>query len=486
MELDALLLSRLQFAFTVAFHILFPAFTIGLAAYLAVLEGLWLWTKREAFKTLYLFWVKIFALSFGMGVVSGVVLSYQFGTNWSEFIRLTGGVIGPLLAYEVLTAFFLEASFLGVMLFGWKKVGPKLHFLATVLVAVGTSVSAFWILSANSWMQTPQGFQIMADGRFEAVDYMAVIFNPSLPSRLAHMLLAAFLTTGLVVGAASAYRLLKDRAAGARTEGWSESRISLVMAVGLVAVLAPLQLVVGHESGVVAHELQPAKTAAIEGYWETRADQPLHLFGIPDRDAQKNHFEVSIPGIGNLVQGVPRDEVIKGLDSWAREDQPPPVIPFFGFRIMVGLGLLMIGLGLWGAFLIWRKRLFDSPWFLRFAMVMGPSGFLAVLAGWMVTEVGRQPWLVYGVLKTRDAVSPVIASQVATSLIAYILVYSIVFTAGAIFILRLMAEGPAAARTEPSPAGLRPPGTPLAKAPADTSPGDDTPDGPDGVRGATT
>jgi len=471
-DFDALLLSRLQFAFTIAFHILFPAFTIGLAAYLAVLEGLWLWTRREAFKTLYLFWVKIFALSFGMGVVSGVVLSYQFGTNWSEFIRLTGGVIGPLLAYEVLTAFFLEASFLGVMLFGWKKVGPKLHFTATVLVAVGTTISAFWILSANSWMQTPQGFQIMADGRFQATDYMQVIFNPSLPSRLAHMLLAAFITTALVVGAASAWRLLKDRSAGVKTEGWSESRISLVMAVGLIAVLAPLQLIVGHESGMVAHQHQPSKTAAIEGYWETRADQPLHLFGIPDRGAQKNHLEISIPGIGNLIQGVPRDEVIKGLDSWARADQPPPLIPFFGFRIMVGLGLLMIGLGLWGAVLIWRKRIFHSPWFLRFALVMGPSGFLAVLAGWMVTEVGRQPWLVYGVLRTRDAVSPVTTGEVAISLTAYVLVYSVVFTAGAIFILRLLAEGPVAARIEPEPRRQRAPGTPLAKAPEDTSPGD--------------
>ena len=478
MDLDALLLSRLQFAFTIAFHILFPAFTIGLAAYLAVLEGLWLWTKREAFKTLYLFWVKIFALSFGMGVVSGVVLSYQFGTNWSEFIRLTGGVIGPLLAYEVLTAFFLEASFLGVMLFGWKKVGPKLHFASTVLVAIGTTISAFWILSANSWMQTPQGFQIMADGTMEATDYMQVIFNPSFPSRLAHMLLAAFLTTGLVVGAASAFRVLKDRAAGVNKTGWSESRISLVMAIGLVAVVAPLQLVVGHASGEVAHKYQPSKTAAIEGYWETRADQPLHLFGIPDREAQKNHLEVSIPGIGNLIQGVPKDEVIQGLDSWAREDQPPPFIPFFGFRIMVGLGILMIGLGAWGAVLIWRKRVFDSPWFLRFAVAMGPSGFLAVLAGWMVTEVGRQPWVVYGVLKTRDAVSPVIASQVATSLIAYIAVYSVVFTAGAIFILRLMAEGPVAAAAETPPRGQRPPGTPLAKAPEDTDP-----DGPEGVLG---
>lgn len=471
MELDALLLSRLQFAFTIAFHILFPAFTIGLAAFLAVLEGLWLWTKRDAFKVLYLFWVKIFALSFGMGVVSGVVLSYQFGTNWSEFIRLTGGVIGPLLAYEVLTAFFLEASFLGVMLFGWKKVGPRLHFLATVLVAVGTTISAFWILSANSWMQTPQGFQIMADGTFEATNFMQVIFNPSLPTRLAHMLLAAFLTTGLVVGAVSAFHVLKDRAKGVAA-GWTESRIALVMAVGLVAVLAPLQLVVGHLSGEVTHKYQPAKTAAIEGYWETRSDQPLHLFGIPDRDAQKNHFEVSIPGVGNAIQNLPRDQFIQGLDSWPREDQPPPFIPFFGFRIMVGLGVLMIALGTAGAVLIWRRKLFDTPWFLRCCVAMGPSGFIAVLAGWMVTEVGRQPWVVYGVLRTRDAVSPVTTGEVATSLIAYILVYSVVFTAGALFILRLMAEGPVAGAAEPAPRQDRAPGSPLAKAPEDTTPGD--------------
>lgn len=471
MEFDALLLSRLQFAFTIAFHILFPAFTIGLAAFLAVLEGLWLWTRRDAFKVLYLFWVKIFALSFGMGVVSGVVLSYQFGTNWSEFIRLTGGVIGPLLAYEVLTAFFLEASFLGVMLFGWKKVGPRLHFLATVLVAIGTTVSAFWILSANSWMQTPQGFRIMADGTLRATDYMAVIFNPSLPTRLAHMLLAAFLTTGLVVGAASAYRVLKERANGA-VEGWTESRIALVMAVGLIAVLAPLQLVAGHLSGEVTHKYQPAKTAAIEGYWETRADQPLHLFGIPDREARKNHFEVSIPGLGNAVQNLPRDEVIQGLDAWPREDQPPPFIPFFGFRVMVGLGLLMIVLGTAGAVLIWRRKLFETPWFLRFCVVMGPSGFIAVLAGWMVTEVGRQPWVVQGVLRTRDAVSPVTTGEVATSLVVYVVVYAIVFTAGTLFILRLMAEGPVAAAAEPGPRQDRAPGSALAKAPEDTTAGE--------------
>ncbi len=376
MEFDALLLSRLQFAFTVAFHILFPAFTIGLAAFLAVLEGLWLFTKRDAFKTLYLFWVKVFAISFGMGVVSGIVLSYQFGTNWSEFRRLTGGVIGPLLAYEVLTAFFLEASFLGVMLFGWKKVGPRLHFLATVLVAFGTSVSAFWILAANSWMQTPQGFEIMADGRFIATSFMEVIFNPSFPSRLVHMLMAAFLTTSLVVGAASAWQLLRNR-------DQRESRIALTMAVGLLAVVAPLQLLAGHESGLVAKEHQPQKLAAMEGYWETKADHPLVLFAIPDRATQSNHFELAVPGAGILV--APPGEVVTGLDAVAPEDQPPVFLVFWSFRVMVGLGLLMIGLGFWGAWQVWRKRLTENRWFLRFAVAMGPAGFVAVVAGWIVT-----------------------------------------------------------------------------------------------------
>ncbi|MFN3931220.1 MAG: cytochrome ubiquinol oxidase subunit I [Brevundimonas sp.] len=464
MEFDALLLSRMQFAFTIAFHILFPAFTIGLAAFLAVLEGLWLFTKREAFKTLYLFWVKVFAISFGMGVVSGIVLSYQFGTNWSEFIRLTGGVIGPLLAYEVLTAFFLEASFLGVMLFGWKKVGPRLHFLATVLVAVGTSISAFWILSANSWMQTPQGFEILPDGRFIATSFMEVIFNPSFPSRLVHMLMAAFLTTSLVVGAASAWQLL-------RNPQQRESRIALTMAVGLLAVVAPLQLLAGHWSGEVAKEHQPQKLAAIEAYWETKADHPLVLFAIPDRATQSNHFEIAIPGAGIIV--APPGEVVTGLDAVPPEDQPPVFLVFWGFRVMVGLGLLMIGLGLWGAWLVWRKRLTDNRWFLRFAVAMGPAGFVAVIAGWIVTEVGRQPWVVYGVLRTADAVSPVTAGSVLTSLLIYITVYAVVFVAGAIYILRLLAEGPEIGEVEPSPEGLRAPGTPLAAAP-DEVPGDPT------------
>jgi cytochrome d ubiquinol oxidase subunit I len=454
LDLDALLLSRLQFAFTIAFHILFPAFTIGLASYLAVLEGLWLATGREAFKTLYLFWVKVFALSFGMGVVSGVVLSYQFGTNWSEFIRITGGVIGPLLAFEVLTAFFLEASFLGVMLFGWRKVGPRLHFLATVLVAIGTLISAFWILAANSWMQTPQGYQVMADGRYVATDFWLVVFNPSFPSRFIHMVLAAYLTTALVVGAASAFQLLKNR-------DQRESRIALRMAVGMVAVTAPLQLLVGHWSGEVAREHQPSKLAAIEAYWETGHNLPLNLFAIPDRAAEKNHFQISVPGAGVVV--APPDVEVKGLKAFAPEDRPPVFLVFWGFRAMVGLGVLMMVLAVWGVVLSLRRRLEASPLFLRFAVAMGPAGFLAVLAGWIVAEVGRQPYVVFGALRTADMVSPVTQGEVAASLLTYVVVYSIVFVGGAIYILRILAKGPSAA-PEPLSDEARPPGWAMAAA----------------------
>ncbi len=461
MDFDALLLSRLQFAFTVSFHILFPAFTIGLASYLAVLEGLWLFTKKEAFKTLYLFWVKVFAVSFGMGVVSGVVLSYELGTNWSEFIRLTGGVIGPLLGYEVLTAFFLEASFLGVMLFGWTKVGPRLHFLATILVAIGTATSAFWILAANSWMQTPQGFEIMADGRFLATDYLEVIFNPSFASRFSHMMLAAYLTTALAVGGASAFQLLRNR-------DQSESRVALTMAVGMIALCAPLQLVAGHWSGEIARVHQPSKLAAIEAYWESGKNHPLNLFGIPDQKAETNHLQLAVPGLGVIV--APPDQEVRGLKSFAEQDRPPVFLVFWSFRVMVGLGLLMIGLGAWGAWLVWRRRLSDNRWFLRFATLMAPSGFIAVLAGWMVTEVGRQPWVVYGVLRTADALSPVGAGEVAFSLIAYLTLYAIVFTAGVIYILRIIAEGPGKLAHAPVTDNLRAPGTALAAAPEKEAP----------------
>ena len=455
MEWDALLLSRLQFAFTIGFHIIFPAFTIGLASFLAVLEGLWLFTKRPVFKNLYLFWVKIFALSFGMGVVSGVVMSYQFGTNWSVFSTIAGSVIGPLLAYEVLTAFFLEASFLGIMLFGWKRVGPGLHFFSTCMVAIGTLFSAFWILSANSWMQTPQGWTWAEDGTMVATNFMEVIFNPSLPSRFAHMVLAAYLTTAMVVAGASAFALLKKRAL-------AESRVALRMAVLMMALVTPVQIMAGHESGIVAGEHQPAKVAALEGWWTTRTQQPTVLIGWPDEKAEINHFEIAIPGFGSTVNNAGPDDVLPGLDQFAEEDRPPVWIVFWSFRIMVGMGLVMLVLGIWGAGAWALKRLDAATWYHRALVLAAPSGFIAVLTGWITAEVGRQPYVVYGVLRTADAVSPVPAGSVATSLLFFIVVYSIVFSAGALYILRLMAKGPDSEETPPH--SDQPPGTPLGAA----------------------
>jgi cytochrome bd ubiquinol oxidase subunit I len=452
-DLDALILARLQFAFTIGFHIIFPVFTIGLASFLAVLEGLWLVTKQARFRNLYLFWVKIFALSFGMGVVSGVVMSYEFGANWSEFSAAAGSVIGPLLAYEVLTAFFLEASFLGIMLFGWKRVGPGLHFFATCMVAVGTLTSAFWILSANSWMQTPQGFAIAADGTMVATDFAQVIFNPSLPSRLAHMVLAAYLTTAMVVGGASAFAMLKQATA--------ESGTSLRMAVLMIAVTAPLQVLAGHESGVVAHEYQPAKVAALEGWWTTGA-QPTILFGWPDEKAERNHLEIGIPGAGSWVNVGDAAAELKGLDAYAPEDRPPVFITFWAFRIMVGMGLVMLAAGWIGAVLWLMRRLDRASLYHRALVVAAPTGFIAVLAGWVTAEVGRQPWVVYGVMRTADSVSPVAAGAVAASLLAFLIVYAIVFTAGAIYIFRLMAKGPDTDETPPE--SIQPPGSPLSAA----------------------
>jgi cytochrome d ubiquinol oxidase subunit I len=460
MDFDALIASRLQFAFTIAFHIIFPSFTIGLASFLAVLEGLWLFTKKEAFKTLYLFWIKIFALSFGMGVVTGVVMSYEIGTNWSVFSVVASPVIGPLLAFEVLTAFFLEASFLGVMLFGWKKVGPGLHFTATTLVAIGTMISAFWIISANSWMQHPTGFTTLADGTLRAVDWWQVIFSPTFPVRLAHMLLAAFLTTSLVVGAASAWRLLKDK-------DDPRSRIALRMAIGMFAVVAPLQLVVGDMSGKIVGEVQPAKLAAIEGFWKTRAEQPFNIAAWPDRATAGNRWAIAVPKVGSLITHGATSAKVTGLDAFAVKDRPPVFVVFWAFRVMVGLGIAMIGLGFWGVVLLLRGGPERSPLFLKAAVAMGPSGFVAVVSGWIVAEVGRQPWVVYGVLRTRDAVSPVGAGQVSASLLGFLIVYAIIFSVGVLYILRLMAEGPTpalAADPEP-PMKPRPPGYALGAAP---------------------
>ncbi len=458
--MDALLLSRLQFAFTIAFHIIFPSFTIGLASYLAVLEGLWLITRNAAFKTLYLFWLKVFAISFGMGVVTGVVMSYELGSNWSAFSAAAAPVIGPLLAFEVLTAFFMEASFLGIMLFGWKKVGPGLHFVATCLVAVGTLISAFWIVSANSWMQHPTGFGHTTSGGLIATDWWAVIFSPTFPTRFAHMVLAAYLTTALVVGAASAWRLLRDSEE-------PEARIALRMAIGMLAIVAPLQLVAGDLSGKLLDRVQPAKLAAIEGFWETKARQDFHIVAWPDRAIAANRWELSVPGVGSLITTGQVDAVVKGLRDFKPQDRPPAFLVFWAFRVMVGLGVAMIGLGAWGVWLIARNRLDGARLFQMACIAMGPAGFVSVICGWIVAEVGRQPYVIYGVLRTADAVSPVGAGQVSASLLGFLTVYAIIFSVGVLYILRLIAEGPAAGADEPAPPIQRAPGSALAAAPGD-------------------
>ncbi|MFL9499983.1 cytochrome ubiquinol oxidase subunit I [Rhodopseudomonas palustris] len=435
-SLDPVVLARLQFAFTVSFHIIFPAFSIGLASYLAVLEALWLWTKREVFINLFNYWMKIFAIAFGMGVVSGIVMSYQFGTNWAVFSDKTGPVLGPLMAYEVLTAFFLEAGFLGVMLFGLKLVGPRLHFLATLMVAIGTLTSAFWILSANSWMQTPTGYGVNEAGQFVAVDWFKLIFNPSFPYRLAHMVLAAYLTTALVVGSVGAYHLLSNT----RQPG---ARMMFSMAMWMIAVVAPIQIFAGDAHGLNTLEHQPAKVMAMEGHYQSHPDgAPLILFGLPDQDAAVVRYALQIPKLSSLILKHSLDAPLAGLDTVPRENWPPVPITFWSFRVMVALGFLMLGLGVFSLWLRWRGRLFESRPLHRFALAMGPAGFVAVLAGWVTTETGRQPFTVFGLLRTVDSVSPLAAPAVATSLIAFIVVYFAIFIAGVVYILRLMANPP--------------------------------------------
>ncbi|RAK57584.1 cytochrome ubiquinol oxidase subunit I [Phenylobacterium deserti] len=434
MDFDALLLSRIQFAFVVSFHILFPAFTIGLASYLWMLELQWLRTKQPVYIQLFRFWVKLFAVSFGLGVVSGIIMSYQFGTNWSRLSYLAGPVIGPLMQYEVLTAFFMEAAFLGIMLFGWNKVGPKLHFLATSMVALGTVLSTFWIISTNSWMQTPQGFTMEGD-RFVPVDWWAIVFNPSFPNRLLHMVLAAYLTTCFVVAGVSAWHLWKGKAPEAARKAFS-------MAMWFAAIVTPLQIAAGDLQGLAVLDQQPTKLAAIEGHWETRRGAPLILFAVPNESEERNDFEIAVPKLGSIILTHDPNGEIRGLKEWPRDRRPPVKIPFYSFRIMVGIGFAMLFIALAGLFLRWRKRLYDSRWFLLLCMAMTPSGFIAVLTGWFTAEVGRQPWVVYGYLRTADAVSPVPAASVAASLATFMVVYLAIFSAGTFYMLRLIAAGP--------------------------------------------
>ncbi len=433
----ALILARAQFAFTVSFHFIFPSFSIGLASYLAVLEGLWLKTGKPVYFDLFKYWLKIFAITFAMGVVSGIVLSYQFGTNWSVFSDKAGPVIGPLMAYEVLTAFFLEAGFLGVMLFGISKVGRGLHFAATCCVAVGTFISAFWILSANSWMHTPAGYEIGANGQFlPGISWLAIIFNPSFPFRLAHTVTAAYLTTALAVGATGAWHLLRDREN-------PRARKMFSMAMWMLTLVAPLQIFLGDAHGLNTLEHQPQKVMAMEGHFQSHEHgAPLILFGLPDQDAQRVDYAIEVPKASSLILKHDLNAPLAGLDTIPRVEQPPVAIVFWSFRIMVGLGFLMAGLGLLSLVARFAKRLYDWPLLHRFALVMGPAGFVAVIAGWVTTEVGRQPYTVYRLLRTADSVSPLAAPAVTASLVAFVLVYFAVFGIGAWYILKLMAHAP--------------------------------------------
>ena len=439
-ELDPVLLARIQFAFTISFHIIFPAFTIGLASWLAVVEGLYLKTGKNVYREIYKMWIKIFAVCFGMGVVSGVVMSYQFGTNWSVFSDKVGNVIGPLLGYEVLTAFFLEASFLGIMLFGWGRVSKKMHFVSTLIVAFGTLVSAFWILSANSWMQTPQGFEVRADGLLYVTNWMEVIFNPSFPVRLFHMVTAAYLTTAFVVGGVGAYYLW-------RKIHVEHAKVMFSMAMLMAVFVAPTQLLIGHAHGENTMEYQPIKVAAMEGNWERGSNKPLYLFGIPNEETESTDYGITIPNGASLILTGSADGVVPGLKEVAKEDRPPVAIVFWSFRIMVGLGVAMILTGILAAILYVRKRLFDVKPFQLWCMAMMPSGFIALLAGWFVTEVGRQPFTVYGVVRTAESVSPVIAEQLVLSLGIFIVVYTLIFGAGSYYILKLIGKGPHQAKS---------------------------------------
>ena len=432
----ALELARIQFGFTISFHIIFPALSIGLAAYLTVLELCWLRTRREVYRDLYHFWLKIFAVNFGIGVVSGIVLAYQFGTNWSFFSDYAGGITGPLLTYEVLTAFFLEAGFLGVMLFGWNRVGPGLHCFATAMVAIGTLISTVWILASNSFMQTPQGYKIV-NGVLVPDSWFEVIFNPSFPYRLMHMSVGAFLATAMVVAACAAWHLLRKNDTPAVRKMFS-------MSMWMVMVAAPVQAVLGDAHGINTLKYQPAKIAAIEGHWQNQSGEglPLIVFAIPDMDREGNRFEFAIPRIGSWILTHTWDGQINGLKDFPKEDRPNSTIVFFTFRVMVGLGFAMIGLALWG---LWNRRrhaLYSSQWFLRVTTAMGPAGLVAILAGWYTTEIGRQPWVVYGLLRTKDAVSVHAAGAVALSLGLFILVYALVFGVAVVYLFRLMRSGP--------------------------------------------
>jgi cytochrome d ubiquinol oxidase subunit I len=430
------LLSRIQFAFTISFHILFPAFSIGLATFLAIMEGLWLKTKNPIYYQICRYWIKVFALTFGMGVVSGIVMEFQLGTNWAGFTHAVGPVLGGLFTYEVLTAFFVEAGFLGVMIFGWDKVGPKLHYFATLLVWFGVTLSAFWILAANSWMQTPAG-AVLKDGQFIVESWWHVIINHSTLVRFSHMLLAAYLCTVFVIASVSAYYLLNGRHLEFAKKCFSFALLAIVVTI-------PLQIWLGDEAGLKDHEYQPIKTAAIEANWKTQNGAPLILFAIPDQAKQKNLFAISIPHMASVINTHKWNGRLQGLDSAPRSEQPFVPIVFFSFRIMVAAGFLMLFIGLAGLYLRFRKKLYSARWFLRLNLYMAPLGFIAMITGWFTAETGRQPWVVYGLLKTADAVSKVHTRDVVISFVLLFVVYGLIFGVFYFrYLLKLIQHGPA-------------------------------------------
>jgi len=435
MALDPVLLSRLQWAWVIAWHILLPAFTVGLASYIAVLEGLYFFTGRDIWFRISGFWTRIVAVSFGMGVVSGIIMPFQFGTNWSRFSDAAGDVISPLLSYEGLMAFFLEASFLGVLLFGRRLVPPWAHFLAAFMVAFGTLLSSFWILATNSWMQTPAGYKLV-DGRFEPVDWFAIVFNPSFPYRLMHNVNGFYITTAFVVMGVGAWLIRRDRAV-------EDARVMVRMALDLLIIIVPLQIFLGDQHGLNTLEHQPAKIAAIEGRYDTVQPTPLTLFGIPDDAAATMRYAIEIPDLGSLILTHSWNGTIKGLKEWPADQRPPVAPPFFAFRIMVGIGVIMLLMAVVGQALRWRGRLWDSVWFLRLCQLVAPLGFIAVIAGWVTTEVGRQPWTVYGLMRTADSVSPSLTgTDVVWSLALYVVVYLIMFPTGIAFMAGLVRRGP--------------------------------------------
>lgn len=444
MELDPLILSRIQFAFVVSFHIIFPAFTIGLASWLAVLEGLSLATGNPVYRRVFNFWLKVFSLSFAMGVVSGIVMAFQFGTNWAELSARSGPIQGPLLGYETFTAFLLEASFFGVMLFGRDRTPRWFYFLSCCMVALGTLSSSYWILCNNSWMQVPLGHKIV-DGKIIPDDWRQILYGPAQMVRWPHMVLGAYLTTSMCVAGAGAWLRLRRRA-------WAEAHVMLGWGLSLAAVLVPIQILFGHWAGDVVHDYQPAKFAAIEARWHDEQPASEVIWGWPDEKNATNLYAWTIPNLGSFIASGRWDSKEVGLLSFPPEDRPPVVVPFWTFRIMVGIALLIMGVSWLGVLLRWMGRIEEDRWFLWLTLCAFPSGFIGVLAGWFTAEIGRQPWTVYGLLRTSESVTPSLGgAEALISLIGYILVYSVIYSFGVIYFYRLFRD--AFTHTNPPAAG---------------------------------